>query len=51
MISRATRYLDRRPLLAVALGMLVAFLIVYVAAPELVEHVDASQPSHSRGTA
>jgi len=49
-VIRATaRYLDRRPVVAMVLGALAAFLIMYFAAPQLTARVDASQPTHSRG--
>lgn len=40
MIRRASRYLDERPGLAMLLGALVAFLILYFAAPHLYASVD-----------
>lgn len=49
MIRRFSRYLDARPVLAMILGSLVVFLILYFAAPSLVERVDQPVVSHSKG--
>lgn len=48
MIRRLSRHLDRNPLLAMLLGAVVAFLIVYLAAPSLVERVE--QPTQRSAT-
>jgi hypothetical protein len=40
MLRRASRWLDARPVLAMILGSLVVFLILYFAAPSLVERVE-----------
>jgi hypothetical protein len=39
-MRRLNRYLDARPALAIAIGMLVWFLIMYFAAPDLLERAD-----------
>jgi hypothetical protein len=49
MLRRFSRYLDSRPVLAMILGALVAFLILYFAAPSLYERVDQPAVSHSKG--
>ncbi|SKC78497.1 hypothetical protein SAMN05445504_2409 [Burkholderia sp. CF099] len=48
MIRRASAYLDQRPLLAVVLGLLTAFLILYFATPSLFDGADQPQ-YHSKG--
>jgi hypothetical protein len=48
MIRRFSNYLDARPVLAVILGTLVAFLFLYFATPSLFER--AEQPVHRSTT-
>lgn len=49
MIRRASNWLDARPVLAMILGALAAFLILYLAAPSLYERVEQPAVSHSKG--
>lgn len=49
MMCRASQWLDARPVLAMILGSLVAFLILYFAAPSLYERVEQPAVSHSKG--
>jgi archaellum component FlaF (FlaF/FlaG flagellin family) len=48
VIRRFSAYLDARPALAMLLGSLIAFLILYFAAPSLYERVE--QPMHRSAT-
>lgn len=48
MIRRFSDYLDARPVLAVILGTLVAFLILYYATPSLFDR--AEQPTYRSAT-
>lgn len=46
-MRRLSRYFDAHPLRAVIAGLVVAFLLMYFAAPAAVERAD--QPSYSKG--
>lgn len=48
MIRRASAYLDARPVLAVILGVLAAFAILYFVTPSLFDS-DAKPAHYSRG--
>lgn len=48
MIRFLARWLDQRPLLAVILGLITAFLILYFATPSLFDGADQPQ-YHSKG--
>lgn len=50
-MRRFSCYLDERPVLAMILGSLTAFLILYFAAPSLYERVEQPAVSHSKGAA
>lgn len=47
-MKRFSAYLDQRPLLAVVLGLITAFLILYFATPSLFDGADQLQ-YHSKG--
>lgn len=49
MIRRFSAYLDERPVLAMILGALAAFLILYFVTPSLFERDDQTAVSHSKG--
>jgi ABC-type microcin C transport system permease subunit YejB len=49
IVRHVSRYFDRNPLIAVIVGLLTAFLIVYFAAPLLYERVEQPAVQHSKG--
>jgi hypothetical protein len=49
IVKKFNAWANRNPLLAVWLGFVAAFLILYFAAPSLVERVEQPAVSHSKG--
>lgn len=48
-MRRFSRYLDEHPFLAMILGTLAAFLILYFATPSLFERAEQPVVQHSKG--